>query len=61
MHESCSYGSVRGGDGNVPTYSAGGIQQSLLAEPASARAGYIGPVLLAGVQCFFLNETWRRS
>ena len=43
-----------GGDGGlIEKDQRGGIQQALLPAPAPARTGYIGPVLLAGVQCFF--------
>jgi hypothetical protein len=31
MRETCTSGSVRGGDGNVPTYSAGNFEQRRLA------------------------------
>ena len=47
-----------GGDGGlIEKDQGGGIQQALLPAPASARTGYIGPGLLAGVQCFFLKLT----
>ena len=43
-----------GGDGGlIEKHQCGRVQQALLTEPASARAGYIRAVLLAGVQRFF--------
>ena len=43
-----------GGDGGlIKKHQSGGIQQALLTEPASSRAGYIRSVLLASVERFF--------
>ena len=43
-----------GGDGSfVDKYKASGVKQPLLADPASALAGYVGSLSLCGAQAFF--------
>ena len=37
----------------IEKHQSGCVEQALLADPTSTRSGYVGPILLAGVQGFF--------